>query len=723
MATQLRTRRSVGNPLIRRVQRHADLATLFRSPQGPEMRFIQQPTGLAPVAPSIFLSQDEPDLSQTGTSTTPAVPLVQPTLVPVSSQAKEVEQTRAPSKLPGITWPAQMQSPDTNLESQSTPEILKRAESEPTPATTPTASAYTPPTLQRASEPATQTVSTGSAQLEAEPSSQPEAPPAGREDRIWNRLQNIFRKHQEKQAQEETAVGPAATSGSETATPEPEKQTGQVQRAQDPQPSLPAKAREAERASEQAPPPAQPPTPAGPARPEERLPEQRPASQPEPERLEQVETISDRQAFSPGDETPAPDRSSLPPAPVKAQPTPPSLEEVAASDQAFTEPAGVPEEELSGKPASEPQGEKPESTETMETRASQPETGPQATQISAPPTLQSEPSSPAANLQPQPHITRTESPTVQPVEPGPSADQTLISRPTPSPGPPEMDRPTQFVSTAELTPPAEDYALQAPDEPEGQQAHQPLPLEEVWPVQHLQEREIPSVETRLPAPRAELAHSPEAHQVSSLLQDVTPGQPTDSAVEVVTPRRPRPAAPVQTRPQEQPATRPPEASAGEKTAVQLAPDLVPTPEDQIVVPSSPEADRPAEAMKEPGLVPTEIGELPTDLWRLIGQEPPLAAPTPPSPLQRQAESGLEPALPAVLPAERKSRAEGQYVTYQAPTTLQRAEAPETTEPAPQASDDEAGDAEGANLDELSRRVYQEVKRRLANEWERMRRRL
>jgi hypothetical protein len=70
-----------------------------------------------------------------------------------------------------------------------------------------------------------------------------------------------------------------------------------------------------------------------------------------------------------------------------------------------------------------------------------------------------------------------------------------------------------------------------------------------------------------------------------------------------------------------------------------------------------------------------------------------------------------------------SYATGYLVPEEIPAAVQRAEeeSPLATSPPPEAPPEEPAGAE-INVDELTRKVYQEIKRRLTGEWERMRRR-
>jgi hypothetical protein len=136
------------------------------------------------------------------------------------------------------------------------------------------------------------------------------------------------------------------------------------------------------------------------------------------------------------------------------------------------------------------------------------------------------------------------------------------------------------------------------------------------------------------------------------------------------------------------------------------------------------------AAQGPGETPpvnTVIGPLPADLWWLLGQEPPSAAPV----SQPDTETAIN------LAQRQASPDQGNFSSPQTPTEQAPAETvsqPHTIQrqvitndplptvpqaPAEPARTDEARPA-GPDLDELARRVYAEVRRRLAAEWERRR---
>ncbi len=279
------------------------------------------------------------------------------------------------------------------------------------------------------------------------------------------------------------------------------------------------------------------------------------------------------------------------------------------------------------------------------------------------------------------------------------------------------------------------------------QAIQPLPLEDAWPVQR---QASPLPQEGRPAAFAEEAHDAndvyivdgrnidtsentavsleilgqEEHaQVRDALREVSPGKPTDSSVEVITPRRQRPAH---------------EKDQGMEPAERAAPgahDQTPSTPELETIATAPgieipgknfenASDRALMASEEAsgrGHLMTEIGPLPVDLWELIGESPPAVRPQP-----------MQTASPAAsgMPVQRESLApqNGKKIPEAPAGFVQR-----QVEPGAAVSQGASGAADSASqagqpqaeidMDELARRVYGEVKKRLALEWERMRRRL
>jgi hypothetical protein len=181
-------------------------------------------------------------------------------------------------------------------------------------------------------------------------------------------------------------------------------------------------------------------------------------------------------------------------------------------------------------------------------------------------------------------------------------------------------------------------------------------------------------------------------------------------------------------------------------------------EDEAETQTRPLAETPAS-----GLVQTEIGPLPADLWHLLGRSPPEQAPAETtSPLDAGqgvtiADVGVTDATitdgriaravaTAEAAAEAPSAPEQPAIREIIPPVVQRAAAPgsaaeaggliqrgpeEEQAESAAAESVEAGGAEAEtapepstpriDVDDLARRVYAEIKRRLSTEWERARR--
>jgi hypothetical protein len=275
------------------------------------------------------------------------------------------------------------------------------------------------------------------------------------------------------------------------------------------------------------------------------------------------------------------------------------------------------------------------------------------------------------------------------------------------------------------------------------QAIQPLPLEDVWLVQRQtsplnQEEKQAAFSNEAQAADDVIINTfentaapleiqgQEAHaQVREALREVSPGKPTDSSVEVITPRRQRPAR---------------EKDRGIEPAENAAPgEHAPTPSTAEALPAGNKLGKekpitgfektsaevfmaPEEVAGEEHLM-TEIGSLPVDLWELIGESPQAAQPQP-----------LQTATPAAsgMPVQRESLPpQNGKKMPEAPAGYIQKQPAEPAAAVSAGAADAAGGAESQtsqpqaeiDMDELARRVYGEVKNRLALEWERMRRRV
>jgi hypothetical protein len=269
--------------------------------------------------------------------------------------------------------------------------------------------------------------------------------------------------------------------------------------------------------------------------------------------------------------------------------------------------------------------------------------------------------------------------------------------------------------------------IEAPDA----QTHnlQSLPLEAVWAVETVRQPQsrstfppVPNESDKPVFTREEIdrpGESASADQtavqraawrdeiVRNTLQDVHTAQATGSGIELIPPRRPRPVpAPAGSSETVIESSRPPAEAA--QSAMQRQVDT--SPGNEIV---------------EPGVVPTEIGPLPGDLWNLVG------APTPP--VTNAAPQG-RPALNEISRWEEQSPVTGADPAAsplgqsgQAQVVQRQVASPATAEPgsaAPPAGEAASEKQTGDDMDieELARQVYNELKHRLGLEWERLHRR-
>jgi hypothetical protein len=185
------------------------------------------------------------------------------------------------------------------------------------------------------------------------------------------------------------------------------------------------------------------------------------------------------------------------------------------------------------------------------------------------------------------------------------ADDTVLADDTPLTALPTTDRPN--VAAIE---PAAAETLEAGS-----------PLQAVWPVQMVQRTDAPAFTPPSTAPVSPAASlfptptelpvrppTPQDFWVEERLATVPPGMPTDSSVPLLRPRRPRP---------ERPST--------STASVIDTPSLIAETGGTAVPPVSTIQRQPESESGTVGLVPTEIGALPPDLWTLIGQPLPTMA--------------------------------------------------------------------------------------------------
>ncbi|MCB0188903.1 MAG: hypothetical protein KDE31_31750, partial [Caldilineaceae bacterium] len=180
---------------------------------------------------------------------------------------------------------------------------------------------------------------------------------------------------------------------------------------------------------------------------------------------------------------------------------------------------------------------------------------------------------------------------------------------------------------------------------------QPVPLQEIWPgvqqVPHMEssadkyeQDEMVGAAKSEPSDvivytdRTEVSNS-----VQRALQQVETAHPTESAVHVIPPRRPRP------RSQQRPLGKQP-TPTGKRDPPSIptnyqADEQVHEEQDSSVMPALNTDGDLSEGVVQPALVETEIGALPADLWRLIDE-----------PLPKQTAKAAAPAnsaQPTVMP--------------------------------------------------------------------------
>ena len=357
------------------------------------------------------------------------------------------------------------------------------------------------------------------------------------------------------------------------------------------------------------------------------------------------------------------------------------------------------------------------------------------------------PSRPPVMTKPAPGETlaaRTESPKTPVSTPeGEPAERTIEGIPT------SESVPGDFKIKKPVEPLPGEFPSQAPRiDDQKSQVIQPLPLEDAWPVQrqtsplmqeekqaafsnesqdadddYIVDDEHINASENMAAP-LEILGQEEHAQVREALREVSPGKPTDSPVEVITPRRQRPTR---------------EKDLGKEPEEKAAPgayDQRPSKPELETIATAPGNEMPgkdfenvsdrvlmaSEDVAGKGHLMTEIGPLPVDLWELIGESPQTAQP---QPMQTASPA------PSGQPVQRESLAlQNGKKMPEAPTGFVQRQA----EPGAAVSSGASGAAGAAesqagqpqaeiDMDELARRVYGEVKKRLALEWERMRRRV
>jgi hypothetical protein len=604
-----RVQRVSSNRLVRRVRRHANLTTLFRA-AGPTSssstslaaRFHLGESGIQSDEPVV---QPEPALAPEAMMSTPS-----------SDLASDVASF-VPAQVPSL--------PTLKASAQAKPVQLRPIK----PVSQPTQAAAEPNLMSAPSLPAPASPPTSTVQPkdEGEPN--------------WRRLQTIYRKHQEKQAAEDGDL-PAAPAGEPAETP--------VERDQ--------------QATQKVTLPATPSTKPGSSRPAPPLDAAQPVQ---------------RQVISPQRAAPQPSQlGEHRQAEVgqRADLSKQAVQEM-ASRPALLQQAAVPSRESAAEPPQAvPWPEKPLAVAVpAELSYSEPLTATEST----PPAMAKPPLAPA-NRAPQGETetlalqTEADSkPEFEAIIPAQPTSVATLPAQTLHPAPPEplasnlldqirVEDKTDPLSRSTATYPGHsaDEAELFADETIGITGptlapQQPLPLQAVWPVQRQEEplsvlkaetppdaTSVMSVSAELPDPNfpdyrhlgypfpqvspptepSDLALVQNIHQT---LQRVPTGQPTQSSIEVITPRRARPVR--------APAAKAPEASE----------PMTYSSTAEIAAP-------PVELNQRAGLemVSTDIGPLPSDLWQLLGEAPPKPA-NASEPIAPEAVSSVEVGEPSLTP--------------------------------------------------------------------------
>jgi hypothetical protein len=309
-----------------------------------------------------------------------------------------------------------------------------------------------------------------------------------------------------------------------------------------------------------------------------------------------------------------------------------------------------------------------------------------------------------------------------------SAATQITTRPSPVPAPPRPSTPAGLISSED------DFEAEAAEIFPDEVQQQPMPLEAIWPVER---REFPAPEHvhRTEAPLPGVAGSSieltaeNVAEIHRALDTVQPGQATDSKVELITPPRPRPIA-VPTQSSFDQSKTPAEEliAAAELPSVQRSVD-------------SEASKTQAATMRE---VPSNLTPELAKLWGMLdGMETRQAEPAASSQadISREPQTSLTasqalaaaiqraeaPSQPELHPSVLSSFEQPETSTIAEPLTVQRqaespaAIAPTAAAPAAAETGGAAGQAGKPDIDALARQVYSEVRRKLALEWERMRR--
>jgi len=336
------------------------------------------------------------------------------------------------------------------------------------------------------------------------------------------------------------------------------------------------------------------------------------------------------------------------------------------------------------------------------------------------------------------------------------ARPTLPAAPIERAAAPAQPRPQPVT---EIQVPAADGTVRAIAEPPAATPQIAPPLEDVWAVQRLSEPirtppspvAAPAADRDLQLPHATPAPMPD--EIVEILERVAAGRPTQSTIEIILPRLPRPLQRPRPVREQQPAATLVAEIVAPREAVLLAQEAAqPTmpsagatmAPEATVVPfedaSGEDGPRPLPTVAPP-MVETEIGALPADLWELISETPPAPKDEPrsvpvepdrpttkpaPVPVVRTRPSGPGPMLQRSAIATTAQAPASATATQQSGPVQTRAQQAPPSEAAASETDaaataeTEAPGEPDVDVDKLAHRVYADIKRRLAVEWERIR---
>lgn len=234
---------------------------------------------------------------------------------------------------------------------------------------------------------------------------------------------------------------------------------------------------------------------------------------------------------------------------------------------------------------------------------------------------------------------------------------------------------------------------------------------------------IPSLESVWPVERTAGLERQIEHSLQSL-----PRKPvTDSVVELITPRTPRPVIEKGT------SARAEVKAANENAAPELLRDIKENETEtgpefaetvmQAGQPIQPvqKTDKSENPAPRLSLVPTEIGPLPEDLWSLIGEQVPSEnTPARQDSLSTQGHPAPE---AAVVQRMQSNLASPQLPSAAAPDISPAAQGAPATPVPQQGTTGQTPPVANVDVDELSRQVYQQIRTKLQVEWERLHRRM